>query len=76
MAVEKISVSVPSKVAAEARRVAGPNGLSALVTKSLKRQLEEERRRELMKDWLHDMDELYGPLSEEQIEEGRSWFRD
>jgi len=28
-----------------------------------------------MREYLDEMDQQYGPLSEEEIEEGRSWFR-
>lgn len=76
MAVEKLSVSVPADLAHRVREVAGPNGVSAFVTKSLQRELEQERRRRAMKDWLDEMDEVYGPSSEEEIEEARGWFRD
>jgi hypothetical protein len=76
MAVKKLSVSVPAELAREVRREAGQNGVSAFVTKSLRRQLDEERRRRAMREYLDGMDEKYGPLSEEEIEEGRSWFRD
>ncbi|HLG71000.1 MAG TPA: CopG family transcriptional regulator [Chloroflexota bacterium] len=76
MAVEKLSVSIPSRIAQEAKRRAGPNGLSAFVTKSLQRQLEEERRREAMKDWLDEMDELHGPLDPAEVEAARQLFRD
>ncbi|HLQ34814.1 MAG TPA: CopG family transcriptional regulator [Chloroflexota bacterium] len=76
MAVKKLSVSVPAELAREVRREAGQNGVSAFVTKSLRRQLDEERRRRAMREYLDGMDEKYGPLTEEEIEEGRSWFRD
>jgi hypothetical protein len=48
MAVEKLSVSVPKEAARAAREEAGPEGLSAFVTKSLRRQIEEIRRRRAM----------------------------
>jgi len=56
--------------------MAGPSGLSAFVTKSLQRQLEEERRRQALRDCLDEMDNEYGPLTPEEIEEGRTWFRE
>ncbi|HEY8694005.1 MAG TPA: hypothetical protein VIR57_14840 [Chloroflexota bacterium] len=76
MAVEKLSISVPAELAREVRRYSGPNGISAFATKGLQRQLEEEKRRRAMDEYLRDMDDKYGPLSEEEIEEGRTWFRD
>ena len=76
MAVEKLSVSLPAELARDVRREAGPNGVSAFVAKSLRRQLEDEKRRRAMKDYLDEMDELYGPLDPEEVEEARKLFRD
>ena len=76
MAVEKLSVSIPAPLAKAVRKTAGPKGVSAFVAKSLRRQLEEEKRRKAMDEYLDEMDRLYGPLTEEEIEEALTWFRD
>jgi hypothetical protein len=69
MAMRKISISVPADVVEAARAEAGDEGLSAFVTKSLRRQLAEKQRPAAMDAYLDEMDARYGPLDEAEIQE-------
>lgn len=62
MGVEKISLSLDSVLVRQARQVAGPRGLSALVNDALRIRLQHERLRRL----LADMDAEFGPISDEE----------
>ena len=75
MAAQKVSASIPAEVLDAARSRAGQDGLSAFVTKSLQRQLSEERRRAALDEYLKEMDATYGRLEEHEIEEALEWFR-
>ena len=72
MTVEKVSLSLDSVLVGEARKVAGPRGLSALVNDALRIRLQHERLRSL----LAQMDEEYGPLSPAAIEKARKVWPD
>jgi hypothetical protein len=67
MPVEKVSLSLDAGLVHEARRAAGPRGLSALVNDALRLRLQHERLRRL----LADMDAEFGPVPPEEIEEAR-----
>ncbi|MGL5818621.1 MAG: hypothetical protein ACRCYR_13725 [Phycicoccus sp.] len=60
----KYSVSMPRDIADEARRRAGPSGLSAFVTAAVTRAVEVERLRELVAAAEAD----HGPVAEEEIQ--------
>jgi Arc/MetJ family transcription regulator len=67
MAVAKVSLSLDEELVAQARALAGARGLSALVNEALRVQLQHERIRRL----LDEMDDEYGPVSEQVMEEVR-----
>ena len=67
MAVAKVSLSLDAELVAQARALAGARGLSALVNEALRVQLQHERVRRL----LDEMDQEYGPVSEQAMEEVR-----
>ena len=67
MAIAKVSVSVDAELLAEARELAGPRGLSALVNDALRVRLQRARVGRL----LDEMDQEYGPVPAEIEEEVR-----
>jgi hypothetical protein len=70
MTVEKVSLSLDAELVARARQVAGPRGLSALVSDALRIKLQHERLRAL----LAEMDAEFGPVpAEEQVRARAAW---
>jgi hypothetical protein len=67
VAVAKVSLSLDQELVDQARALAGARGLSALVNEALRVQLQHERVRRL----LAEMDEEYGPVPEQVMEEVR-----
>jgi hypothetical protein len=67
VAVTKVSLSLDKDLVDQARALAGARGLSALVNEALRIQLQHERIRRL----LDEMDEEYGPVPEQVMEEVR-----
>lgn len=65
MAVEKLSIAFDAEVAEEARRRAGPRGLSRLVNAVMRQHLQAVRLRELEEE----LAEKYGPIPEEVKQE-------
>ncbi len=67
MALEKISLSLDAQILEKARQIAGRRGLSALVNDALRIRLQQERLRRL----LAEMDDEFGPVPPEEIEDAR-----
>ena len=61
MAVQKVSITIDAEVAAEARRRAGPRGLSHLIEAVLRQYLQALRLRELEEE----LAARHGPIPEE-----------
>ena len=72
MAAEKVSLSLDSELLAQARRVAGRRGLSALVNDALRIKLQHERLRAL----LVQMDAEFGPVPAGETERARKTWPD
>ncbi|MHB8618697.1 MAG: CopG family transcriptional regulator [Chloroflexota bacterium] len=72
MAITKISVSVPEELLLEARRNAGRRGLSAYVTAGIERQVRSDNLARLNRD----LDECFGPISEQDIAQAMQWLDD
>ncbi len=66
MSAEKVSLSLPSDLLAEARERAGGN-LSAYVADGLRRRVLADR----LSDYLSELDDEYGPLTDEELTEAR-----
>lgn len=64
---EKVSLSLDPALLAEARRVAGRRGLSALVNDALRIKLQHERLRRL----LAELDTEFGSVPEKELERAR-----
>lgn len=70
MTVEKVSLSLDPDMLAEARRLAGRGGLSALVNEALRVRLQQVRVARL----LDEMDAEFGPIDPDVVEEvAREW---
>jgi hypothetical protein len=65
--VEKVSLSLDAAILAEARRLAGRRGLSALVNDALRIKLQHERLRRL----LSEMDNEFGKVPDRELERAR-----
>jgi hypothetical protein len=65
---DKMSVTVPSEVAAEIRARAGRGNVSAYVTQALLRQLEHDR----LGDLVAGLEEIHGPVTDEELAAARS----
>lgn len=66
-AAEKLSVSMPHKLATAARKRAGTRGLSSFVARAVARELE----REALGEFLDELDRTFGPVSEAQLKRAR-----
>jgi len=67
----KVSLTLDSDVVREARERVGPRELSAYVNAALRQRLQHDR----LAEFLAEADEEAGPVTDEDIEEARRWFR-
>jgi hypothetical protein len=65
---DKMSVTVPSEVAAEIRARAGRGNVSAYVTQALVRQLEHDR----LGDLVAGLEAVHGPVTDEELAAARA----
>jgi len=66
-AAEKLSISMPRKIAVAARKRAGTRGLSSFVARAVARELE----REALGQFLDELDETLGPVPEAELKRVR-----
>lgn len=71
MNTEKVSVSLPKSLLAEARKSCGDRGLSRYVAEGLRRQLRAAHQAQFVREW----EEEFGALTQDEIEEAREWLR-
>lgn len=64
MAVEKVSIALEADLAEEARRQAGPRGLSRLVNAAVRQYLQAGR----LQEFEEELTKRYGPISDEAKE--------
>jgi hypothetical protein len=64
---EKLSVSMPHKLASAARKRAGRRGLSAFVAQAVARELE----REALGEFLDGLDQEFGAVPEAELKRAR-----
>ncbi len=67
MRTEKVSLSLPKDLLAEARRLVPDGNLSAYVADGLRRRILSDRQSQ----YLSQLDEEFGPLTEEEIDVAR-----
>lgn len=69
---DKMSITVPSDVAAEIRARAGHGNVSSYVTHALVRQLEHDR----LGDLVAELEEIHGPVTDDELAAARAeWPR-
>jgi hypothetical protein len=66
-AAEKLSISMPRKLASAARKRAGQRGLSSFVARAVARELE----REALGQFLDELDRTLGPIPEAEMKRTR-----
>lgn len=66
-AAEKLSISMPRKLATAARKVAGRRGLSSFVAEAVARELE----RQALGEFLDELDESLGAVPESALRRAR-----
>ena len=71
MQTEKVSVSLPKPLLDEARKYANGN-LSKFMAEAVQMALKNR----YLGDYLDELEEEYGPLTEDEIAEGRAWLTD
>jgi hypothetical protein len=64
---EKLSISIPHKLASAARKRAGRRGLSSFVARAVARELE----REALGQFLDELDQALGPVPEAELKRAR-----
>lgn len=64
---EKLSISMPHKLAYAARKRAGKRGLSSFIARAVARELE----REALGEFLDELDERLGPIPERELKRVR-----
>jgi hypothetical protein len=68
--VRKVSVSMPEELAEAVRARTGAGGFSRYVTEAVDREL----RRDLFGDLIEELEAMYGPVSQELLDEAaREW---
>jgi hypothetical protein len=66
-AAEKLSISMPHRLAVAARKRAGRRGLSLFVARAVARELE----REALGQFLDELDDALGPVAKDKLERVR-----
>ena len=72
MAATRITITVDEEVLNELKSRVGPGEVSAYVVEALRARLQRDPILEL----LDKLDEMYGPLTDEEIEEGRREWKE
>ena len=71
MAATRITITVDEDVLEELKSRVGPGEVSAYVVEALRDRLRKDPILEL----LDKLDEMYGPLTEEELAEGERWVK-
>ena len=70
MAATRITITVDEDVLSELKSRVGPGEVSSYVVDALRARLQKDPIMEL----LDKLDEMYGPLTDEEIAEGEQWW--
>lgn len=70
MSVSRITITIDDDTLAELRQQAGQGEVSAYVVEALRERL----RRDPVERLLARLDDLYGPLTADEIEAGEQWW--
>lgn len=72
MAATRITITVDEKVLDELKSRVGPGEVSSYVVEALRARLRKDPILEL----LDKLDEMYGPLTDDEIAEGEQWLKE
>jgi hypothetical protein len=72
MAATRITITVDEDVLNELKSRVGPGEVSSYVVEALRARLQ----RDPIMEMLDTLDEMYGPLTDQQIAEGEQWFNE
>jgi len=67
----KLSITVPSELAAEVRKRVGARGVSSFITRAIAHELEREQ----LSAFIDEMDREFGPVPKEIMAEARRAWR-
>lgn len=67
----KLSITVPSALAAEVRKRVGARGVSSFVTRAIAHELEREQ----LTAYLEELDREFGPVPKEALADARRAWR-
>ena len=70
MTATRITVTVDEETLAELKRRVGPGEVSAFVVEALRHKL----RIDPIKELLRQLDDMYGPLTEQELKDGAEWY--
>ena len=71
MAAARVTVTIDEDTLAELKQRVGPGEVSAFVVEALRHKL----RIDPIKELLRQLDEMYGPLTGQELKEGAEWYR-
>lgn len=70
MAATRVTITIDEATLAELKDRVGPGEVSAFVVEALRHKL----RIDPIKELLRLLDEMYGPLTEQELKEGADWY--
>ena len=70
MTAARVTITIDEETLAELKERVGPGEVSAFVVEALRHKL----RIDPIKELLQQLDEMYGPLTEQELEEGAEWY--
>ena len=65
-----MTITIDAELLSELKRRVGPGGVSAFVVESIRARL----RKDPIVELLDKLDQMYGPLTDEEIGDGERWF--
>jgi len=70
MTAARVTITIDEETLAELKERVGPGEVSAFVVEALRHKL----RIDPIKELLRQLDEMYGPLTEQELKEGAQWY--
>lgn len=70
MTTARVTITIDQDILAELKERVGPGEVSAFVVEALRHKL----RIDPIKELLRQLDEMYGPLTEQELKEGAEWY--
>ncbi len=70
MTATRVTVTIDEDTLAELKQRVGPGEVSAFIVEALRHKL----RIDPIKELLRQLDEMYGPLTEQELKDGAEWY--